>query len=353
MSKPKLGISIGHYVGTANGVASMSEFDFNSAVGKYAKELAELNGFQTVLPQTIDGKKSIKLQDRTDLFIKEKVDLAFDIHADANASSNVRGHWVFYWHNDEESKKLAEIWDKHKSELSPIPRRGLVASRPGTWTNFHMTRTPSTNSTYNFPAILMEHGFMTSPEDLKHLKDDNFRKLCAKVLVKSACEYMGMQFVDFKEEKEDDKVDVLNRVQTGAFKNRDNADRLEARLKADGYPTYMVVADGLFKVQVGAFAKRSNAINLEKELKSKGYDTYITTKSGTPAKPSEKPPMAELKVGSKVKVKQGAKDWNGTQLASSVYRNTYDVIEISGNRVVFGIGSAVTAAIHKSNLILQ
>lgn len=69
--------------------------------------------------------------------------------------------------------------------------------------------------------------------------------------------------------------------------------------------------------------------------------------------PTEKPTVKEeIKVGSKVKVKQGAKDYNGVQLASFVYKNTYDVIEVSGNRIVIGIGSAVTAAVHKDNLIL-
>lgn len=58
----------------------------------------------------------------------------------------------------------------------------------------------------------------------------------------------------------------------------------------------------------------------------------------------------EIKVGDKVKVKEGAKDYNGKGLASFVYTNTYDVIEVSGNRIVIGKGDAVTAAVHKNNL---
>ena len=55
-----------------------------------------------------------------------------------------------------------------------------------------------------------------------------------------------------------------------------------------------------------------------------------------------------IKVGSKVKVVNPV-DYNGTKIYVS---GTYDVIEVSGNRVVIGKGKAVTAAIHKDNLQL-
>ena len=53
-----------------------------------------------------------------------------------------------------------------------------------------------------------------------------------------------------------------------------------------------------------------------------------------------------IKVGDKVIVTKPV-DWYGTSLATS---GTYDVIEVSGNRVVIGKGKAVTCAIHKDNL---
>lgn len=64
-------------------------------------------------------------------------------------------------------------------------------------------------------------------------------------------------------------------------------------------------------------------------------------------------PSNEIKKGDKVKVKQGAKTYTGGNLASFVYSTVYDVIEVNGDRVVIGKGSAVTAAVHKNNLIKQ
>jgi len=144
---------------------------------------------------------------------------------------------------------------------------------------------------------------------------------------------------------------ILYRVQTGAFKVKSNADKLAAELKKKGFDTYIVQADGLFKVQVGAYSIKANADAMAAKLKAAGYDTYITTKGGTPA--GQTSPTPTIKVGSKVKVKKGAKTYTGGNLSSFVYNNVYDVIQINGDRVVIGKGTAVTAAVHKNDLILQ
>ena len=59
----------------------------------------------------------------------------------------------------------------------------------------------------------------------------------------------------------------------------------------------------------------------------------------------------EINVGDTVKVRDGAKDYNGVQLASFVYSRNHKVLEVNGDRVVITYGGIVVAAIHKSNLI--
>lgn len=59
----------------------------------------------------------------------------------------------------------------------------------------------------------------------------------------------------------------------------------------------------------------------------------------------------EINVGDTVKIKYGAKDYNGTPLASFVYNRNHNVLEVNGDRVVITYGGIVVAAIHKNNLI--
>ena len=58
---------------------------------------------------------------------------------------------------------------------------------------------------------------------------------------------------------------------------------------------------------------------------------------------------AVIKVGSIVRIKNGAPDYYGTPLASFVYKNTYRVIELNGKRAVLG---GIMTAVNTDNLIL-
>lgn len=83
---------------------------------------------------------------------------------------------------------------------------------------------------------------------------------------------------------------VLYRVQTGAFSNKDNADRMLASVQAAGYDTYMVQVDGLYKIQVGAYSVKANADAMLERVKASGFDAFITTNGGqaVSAAPSKK-----------------------------------------------------------------
>ena len=103
---------------------------------------------------------------------------------------------------------------------------------------------------------------------------------------------------------------------------------------------------GYYKVQVGAFSKKENAEAMLAKLKAAGYsDAFITTGSGGTA-------AASVKAGSKVRLKQGAKTYDGKSLASFVYNRNHIVKEISGDRAVITYGGVVVAAVKLSDLTL-
>lgn len=144
---------------------------------------------------------------------------------------------------------------------------------------------------------------------------------------------------------------VLYRVQVGAYSVKKNADAQFAKVKAAGFDTYMVKVDGLYKIQVGAYSKKVNADAMLTKLKKAGFEAFITTKGGQAVAVNPEP-VKEIKVGSLVRVKKGAKTYTGGGLADFVHERNHTVKEINGNRVVITFNGVVVAAVHKDNLIL-
>jgi len=78
---------------------------------------------------------------------------------------------------------LAEIALRISLEKLDLNNRGI---RPR---NFYVTRET------RMPAVLFETGFHTHREDVAKLKTHEFRYLAAEVLVRTACEYLGIPFI--------------------------------------------------------------------------------------------------------------------------------------------------------------
>lgn len=145
---------------------------------------------------------------------------------------------------------------------------------------------------------------------------------------------------------------TLYRVQTGAYKQKANADAQLAKVKAAGFDTYMVHAGGYYKIQVGAYSKKANADAMAAKLKAAGFDTYITTEQGK-AVSSSGSAAASLAVGDKVKLASNAPVYgSSTKFSSWVYSSTLYVREISGNRIVISTQKtgAITGAVDKKYL---
>lgn len=160
-------------------------------------------------------------------------------------------------------------------------------------------------------AMILEHGFHTNPIDCRFFKDNH--SLVARVTAQEVARHYGLKLKGSTSTPQPPKVNeggnIMYRVQVGAFRNKANADRLLA------------------------------------DLKKKGYDAYIRAEvDAIPAKPN-------IKVGSRVKIKQGAKSYNGTGLASFVYKNIYTVDQLTNNRAVLDT-KGINTPIHIDDLIL-
>ena len=102
--------------------------------------------------------------------------------------------------------------------------------------------------------------------------DGGFAWIPYEVLADTNFVYEVWSAIDYKNTKDKQYY----RVQLGAFRVKTNAENFAQKLKAAGYPIYIVQIDGLYKVQTGAFTVKANAEKLKQDLKSKGFDAFIT-----------------------------------------------------------------------------
>lgn len=116
------------------------------------------------------------------------------------------------------------------------------------------------------PALLVEMGFINSDED-NRLYDDKQEEI-AQAIAEAILGTLTEETIEGP---------VYYRVQTGAFRNRANADRMLYQLLDKGYPAFLLYENDLYKVQVGAFQQIGNAVNMEQRLRDDGYTTVIMT----------------------------------------------------------------------------
>ena len=117
------------------------------------------------------------------------------------------------------------------------------------------------------PALLIETGFINSEKD-NHLFEKKFEEIARSI----ADAILGTLNEETVEEP------LYYRVQTGAFRNRENADRMLYQLTDQGFPAFILRENDLYKVQVGAYMQLGNAVNMEQRLRDSGYSTVIVTK---------------------------------------------------------------------------
>lgn len=104
----------------------------------------------------------------------------------------------------------------------------------------------------------------------------------------------------------------------------------------------------LYRVQVGAYSNKNNADAMLAKLKAAGFTGYIVKEQAAATNEIK----AEIKVGSTVRIKKGAKTYSGGELASFVYERNHKVTEIRNDRAVISYDNNVVAAVKITDLTL-
>ncbi len=160
-------------------------FDIGAKVGKVQEKVLSLKtanlvkkqltklGYRVVLTRTRDV--SIPLKKRTQLANDTKSQLFVSIHYNAHEVTTVHGIEIFYYNRgskwrSQNSKKVAELILNRMIKSTGAKSRGVKHG------NFHVIRETG------MPAILVEGGFVTNPEERARLEKDGYIEKIARAI---------------------------------------------------------------------------------------------------------------------------------------------------------------------------
>ncbi len=149
-------------------------------------------------------------------------DIAVSFHANAGGGD---GFEAYYWDGDSDGLRLARLCEKYVKQIGQNSR-GCKAGN-------HLWFINSTNMT----SVLCESFFLDSSD--KSIGDTvDEQRAFGVAYAKAILEYLDIAYkTQGGSNTSSSSSDRLYRVQVGAFKDRKNAEKLEAELKAKGYST--------------------------------------------------------------------------------------------------------------------
>jgi N-acetylmuramoyl-L-alanine amidase len=221
----KIMLDAGHGYNTAGKRSpdGMEEYEFNRKVALYAKNF--LDSYQnTTVYFAHSDEVDVPLKQRTDSANHLKVDAYVAIHANAYGDKwNDAGGIETYTYltKPKEAVDLAQKIQKYLVTLTGLQNRGVKTA------DFHVLR--ETNMT----AVLAECGFMTNQKEAALMHTEAYQKTCAEAIAGAIAEQYHL--VKKQPTKTPPTSTGLYKVQIGAFKDKQNAEDLVKRLKADGY----------------------------------------------------------------------------------------------------------------------
>ena len=178
--------------GGAVGSAGTLEKDVNLEVAKKLKKLLESGGAKVVMTRTEDisihedSAKTVREQKRSDLSkrrdmaMDEKTDIFVSIHMNKFEQSKYRGAQIFYADN-EKSRLLA---DKIRESIIPVSEKSDGREiKPAYSTMYILNGTPK-------PAVIVECGFLSNPEEEKLLCDEDYQQKIAGAVYDGICEFI-------------------------------------------------------------------------------------------------------------------------------------------------------------------
>lgn len=154
-------------------------------------------------------------------------DLHVPVHTNA-FNGKVTGTRLFCYNTTGSGYKACQAIFKYLAPLTPGTSESITAA------SYYEIKYS------NAPCAYVETDFHDNSSVAKWLIEHPVE--VAEAICKGICEYFGYTYKAaevVEEPEEQDVPDTLYRVQVGAFRSKENAEALQAKLEADGYEAYV------------------------------------------------------------------------------------------------------------------
>ncbi len=148
------------------------EKDINLAIALHLKAYFEQSGATVIMTRSDEnataGNKNDDMRTRKESVNKAKGDVLISIHQNSFEDSSVSGPQIFYY-SSESSENLAKNVQKEMNlELTPKKERNAAVND-----SYYILKETK------LPAIIVECGFLSNPEECKLLSDAEYQKKVA------------------------------------------------------------------------------------------------------------------------------------------------------------------------------
>lgn len=234
----KIALNAGHYLKTP-GKRCLKSLDKNETrewvlndriCDKIGQKLKAYDGYQLLRVDDTTGATDVSLADRVTKANSWGANFYLSIHHNAGIKGGKGGGVVAYTYTAVDAETQA--WQK-KLYDAIIKLTGLKGNRATPLAKANLYECRKTTMS----AVLLECGFMDSPEDVPYILTDEYADRVATACVNVIVAKAKLAKKVIKEEPVSEKI---YRVQVGAYSKKANAEAMVKKLKNDGYEAVIV-----------------------------------------------------------------------------------------------------------------
>ncbi len=165
----------------------IQEKDVNLEIAKYLKDYLIAQDYTVYLTRETDcglydegasNKKTSDLKNRILFFQERKASLMISIHQNSYHDTIQHGAQTFYYTTSDSGKLLAETIQTSLLKLDNTNTRTAKSSD-----SYYLLKNVS------IPAVIVECGFLSNPNETAKLTDSNYQKKLAYAISLGICEY--------------------------------------------------------------------------------------------------------------------------------------------------------------------